>query len=67
MPGHLMRWLTPDGLWRVTALTLESGQVLRVETRGALGWVHRGDAASADEVAALVPGFSALELQEAAS
>ena len=68
MPGPVMRWLTPDGLWRVTALTLESGPVLRVEARGALGWIRRGDARSAGEVAAIVPDLSALELlQEEAS
>jgi len=45
------RWVTADGLWRVTV----TGRVMRVETHGALGWVHRADAATTAEVTRWVP------------
>lgn len=49
------RWSTADGSWRVSLVELDGRKVLRVETRGLLGWTWRADARSADEVAQYVP------------
>lgn len=54
-------WLSADGQWRVTSIELDGIPLLKVETRGALGWTWRADATSMKEVTALVP---LSELQE---
>lgn len=55
------RWVTADGLWRVTRVELDGIPRLRAETRGVLGWIWRGDFPSLALAQAAVPG----ELREA--
>jgi hypothetical protein len=35
--------VTADGKWRVTTVSVDGNEYLRVKARGALGWIWRGD------------------------
>jgi hypothetical protein len=50
-----MRFVSEDGLWRITPICLDGTPFLRVEKQGLINWIWQADVTSPKEVAAFVP------------
>lgn len=48
-------WLTEDGQWRVTRIELDGIPLLRVQARGAQGWIWKANARTPEEVGKWLP------------